>query len=319
MSEGIVYLVGAGPGDPGLITLKGAECIRRADVIVMDRLASRALLRHARTDAEVLYVGKEAGRHTLPQEQINETLVSLASTGKVVVRLKGGDPFVFGRGGEEAQALAQAGVRFEVVPGVTSAVAGPAYAGIPVTHRRSASSLVIATGHEEPGKPQSAVDYAALARAGDTLVLLMGMGRLREIAAQLTANGRDPTTPVALVRWGTTPRQEVLTGTLADIADRAKAESFGPPAVIVVGRVVDLRESLRWFDVRPLFGKRIVVTRSRSQASALVEQLAAQGADPIEFPVIKTLPPQDFGPLDDAIRSLHGYDWIVFASPNAVD
>jgi uroporphyrinogen III methyltransferase/synthase len=317
--EGVVYLVGAGPGDPGLITLKGMDCLRRADVVVVDRLADPALLRHMRAGAEVLYVGKESSRHTLPQDQINERLVDLAREGKAVVRLKGGDPFVFGRGGEEAEALVAAGVRFEVVPGVTSAVAAPAYAGIPVTHRGLSSSVAIVTGHEDPTKAESAVDLARLARATDTLVFLMGMGRLREIAAELVAHGRPATTPVALVRWGATARQGVLVGSLADIAQRAEAAGFGAPVVIVVGEVVRLREKLRWFDNRPLFGKRIVVTRSRAQASDMAALLAERGAEPIEFPVIRIAPPDDFGPLDAAIERLGSYDWIIFASPNAAD
>jgi uroporphyrinogen III methyltransferase/synthase len=317
--EGVVYLVGAGPGDPGLITLRGVDCLGRADVVVVDRLVDPALRRHAREGAEVLYVGKESSRHTLPQEQINEMLVGLAREGKTVVRLKGGDPFVFGRGGEEAAALAEAGVRFEVVPGVTSAVAAPAYAGIPVTHRGLSSSVAIVTGHEDPAKAESSVDLARLARAADTLVFLMGMGRLKEIAAELVAHGRPPTTPVALVRWGATARQEVLIGSLADIAERAEAQGFGAPVVIVVGEVVRLREKLRWFDNRPLFGKRIVVTRSRAQASDLAALLAERGAEPIEFPVIRIAPPDDFGALDPAIERLGSYDWVIFASPNAVD
>ncbi len=316
---GRVYLVGAGPGDPALITLKGLECLRRADVVVLDRLASPRLLEHAPAGVEVVYVGKEPRRHTLKQEEINRLLVELARQGKTVVRLKGGDPFVFGRGGEEAEALAAAGVPFEVVPGVTSVTAAPAYAGIPVTHRGLASSVAFVTGHEDPGKDESAINWEHLARGVDTICFAMGVGHLPEIAEQLMRHGRSGDTPAALVRWGTTPRQEVLTGTLATISRQAQDADFRPPAIIVVGEVARLRETLRWYDDRPLFGRRIVVTRARAQASELAELLEAQGTEVIEFPVIKLVPPPSYEALDAAIARLAEYDWAIFTSPNAID
>ena len=319
MAKGIVYLVGAGPGDPGLITLRGLECLRRADVIVMDRLAPQALLRHARPDATLIDVGKRPDRHLMPQEEINALLVQQGQAGKTVVRLKGGDPFVFGRGGEEAEALAAAGVPFEVVPGVSSTIAAPAYAGIPVTHRGIASSVAIITGHEDPTKAESAIDFSKLACAVDTIVFAMGVGRLRSIADELMAHGRPRSTAVAIISWGTTARQAVVTGSLDSIADEAERAGIKPPAIILVGEVAKLRETLRWFDNRPLFGKRIVVTRAREQASELVELLAAQGAEPIPLPVIRITRAEDLGDLDRAIAQLDAYDWIAFTSPNGVD
>ncbi|MFQ6132377.1 MAG: uroporphyrinogen-III C-methyltransferase [Armatimonadota bacterium] len=319
MARGIVYLVGAGPGDPGLITLKGVRCLQKSDVIVLDRLASPGLLDHARADVEVIYVGKQAAQHTMRQEQINQLLVDLAREGKVVTRLKGGDPFVFGRGGEEAEALAQAGAAFEIVPGVTSLTAAPAYAGIPVTHRGCASSVALVTGHEDPTKQASALNWEHLAQGTDTICFAMGMGNLPEIAARLIEHGRPPHTPVALVRWGTTPRQEVLAGRLDGIARQAQEAGFKAPAIILVGEVARLRGSLRWFDDRPLFGKRIVVTRTRAQASELVHLLREQGAEAIEFPVIRIVPPESYQELDAGIARMDSYDWLVFTSPNAID
>jgi len=319
MARGIVYLVGAGPGDPGLITLKGLRCLQRSDVVVLDRLAPRELLAHAPAHVEVIFVGKQADRHTMPQEQINQLLIDLARQGKVVTRLKGGDPFVFGRGGEEAEALAEAGVPFEVVPGVTSLLAAPAYAGIPVTHREYASSVALVTGHEDPAKEASALNWQHLACATDTICFAMGMGNLPDIAARLIEHGRPPTTPVALVRWGTWPRQEVLEGTLETIARQAQEADFQAPAIILVGEVARLRGKLRWFDNRPLFGKRIVVTRAREQASELVELLREQGAEAIEFPVIRIVPPASYDDLDAALARLDSYDWLIFTSPNAIE
>jgi uroporphyrinogen III methyltransferase/synthase len=319
-APGIVYLVGGGPGDPGLITVRGLECIRRADVLVYDRLIGEPLLAEARPDCERIYVGKQASRHALRQEEINALLVERCRAGRVVTRLKGGDPFVFGRGGEEAEALAAAGLPFEVVPGVTSAIAAPAYAGIPVTHRALTSSVHIITGHEDPTKAESRLAWERIAPGEDTLVFLMGMERLGAIAGQLVEHGRPAETPVALVQWGTTPRQRTLTGTLADIAARAAEAGFEAPAVIVVGEVVRLRERLAWFDRRPLFGKRVLVTRARAQASVLSEQLAALGATPIELPAIRILPTADDGPLDAALDRLASadYEWAVFSSVNGV-
>ncbi len=326
---GTVFLVGAGPGDPGLLTLAGRAALARADVVVYDRLAHPSLLGHAPERAERIFVGKEAQRHALPQPEINALLAERAQSGKTVVRLKGGDPFVFGRGGEEAEYLQKRGIPFVVVPGVTSAIAAAAYAGIPVTHRDAASSFAVVTGHERDDARESGGRAAGgaegrrrwdrIAWAADTLVFLMGVEALPEIAARLMENGREPTTPVALVEWGTWPRQRVAVGTLADIVEVARAEKIKPPAVTIVGEVVRWREALRWFDTGPLFGKRVLVTRAREQASALSEQLRALGAEAVEFPTIRIEPPADgFAALDEALRRLQSYDWVVFTSANGV-
>jgi uroporphyrinogen III methyltransferase/synthase len=317
-SKGLVYLVGSGPGDPGLITVKGLACLQKADVIVHDRLVSPGLLRQAPQGCEMIDVGKSPQWHTLPQEAINALLVERALAGKVVVRLKGGDPFLFGRGGEEAEALAAAGVPFEVVPGVTSAIAAPAYAGIPVTHRHHTSTVTVVTGHEDPTKADSSLDWQKLATGVGTLVLLMGVGNLPQIVAKLIEHGRDPRTPVAIVQQGTEPHQRTVTGTLADIVKKARDAGIKPPAVTIVGEVVALREKLRWFDTKPLFGKRVLVTRSREQASALSERLRELGAEPLEYPAIKIAPPKDMTPLDEAIARLPTYDWLIFTSANGV-
>lgn len=316
-AAGIVYLVGGGPGDPGLITVHGLDRIRRANVLVYDRLVAETLLAEAHPDCERVYVGKQASRHALRQEEINELLVARCRAGQVVTRLKGGDPFVFGRGGEEAAALAAAGLPFEVVPGVTSAVAAPAYAGIPVTHRALTSSVHIITGHEDPTKVESRLRWEHIAPGDDTLVFLMGVERLDAIANQLVAHGRPATTPVAVVQWGTWPRQRTVTGSLADIAARVAAAGLEAPAVTVVGEVVRLRESLAWFDRRPLFGKRVLVTRARAQASALSDRLTTLGAIAIELPTIRIVPGDD-GPLDAALTRLASVDWVIFASVNGV-
>ncbi|MEW6635735.1 MAG: uroporphyrinogen-III C-methyltransferase [Actinomycetota bacterium] len=316
----MIYLVGGGPGDPGLFTVKGVRCLREADAVVYDRLAPEALLAHAPPEAERIYVGKRPGRPTMPQEEINDLLVRLGREGKTVVRLKGGDPYIFGRGGEEALALLEAGLPFEVVPGVTSGVAAPAYAGIPVTHRGLAASVAFVTGHEDPTKGRTDVDWGRVANGADTLVLYMGVGRLREISASIVAAGRSPETPVAVVRWGTVPEQRTVTGTLADIAERVEEAGLGPPAITVVGDVVTLREKgLDWYERRPLFGRRIVVTRARAQAGELSAELGRLGAEVLEFPTIEIRPPEDFGPLDAAIRDLDSFDWIVFTSVNGVE
>jgi uroporphyrinogen III methyltransferase/synthase len=316
--SGIVYLVGAGPGDPDLITVRGLECIRRAQVLVYDRLIGERLLDGASPDCELVYVGKQASRHAMRQEEINALLVERCRAGLIVTRLKGGDPFVFGRGGEEAEALVAAGLHFEVVPGVTSAVAAPAYAGIPVTHRALASSVRIITGHEDPTKAESRLAWEHIAPGEDTLVFLMGMERIEQIAGRLIAHGRPATTPVAVVQWGTHARQRTLTGSLADIAGRVAEAGLTAPAVIVVGEVVRLRERLRWFDNRPLSGKRVLVTRARAQASALSQRLAELGAEPIELPAIRIAPPADNAPLDAALARLSTFDWVFFTSVNGV-
>ena len=318
VSKGKVFLVGAGPGDPGLITVKGLQCIEAADVVVYDRLVDSRLLGRAGPDAELIDVGKVPGEGGSKQADLNSLLVQKAKQGKRVVRLKGGDPFVFGRGGEEADALQQEGVAFEVVPGVTSAIAAPAYAGIPLTHRGVASSFTVVTGTEMPGKGASTVDWGALAKQPGTLVVLMGWENLPAIVEGLMRHGKGPETPIALVRWGTEPYQETVVGTLSDIVDRAADSGLKPPVVAVVGQVVQLREKLRWFDNQPLFGKRILVTRTRSQAGVLSRLLAERGAEAIELPTIEIGPIDDHRELDDAIRNLGRYEWVVFSSANAV-
>jgi len=317
VEKGIVFLVGAGPGDPGLITLKGLDALRSADVVVYDALANPRLLREARADAELISVGKRGGHHTMKQEEINKLLVAKGLEGKRVCRLKGGDPFVFGRGGEEALALAEAGVPFEVVPGITAGIAAPACAGIPVTHRGCTSSLAFITGHEDPTKEASGLAWDKLATGVGTLVVYMGVKNLPVVVERLTANGRPPDTPAAVIQWGTMPRQRTITGTLADIVERAA--DIEAPAVLVVGEVAGLRDRLRWFENRPLFGRRIVVTRSRTQASELSRRLEALGAEVIEMPTIAIEPPADYGPLDAAIAALETFDWVVFTSVNGVD
>ncbi|MDM8552059.1 uroporphyrinogen-III C-methyltransferase [Desulfobacterales bacterium HSG2] len=313
-----VYLIGAGPGDPGLITVKGLECIETADVIIYDYLASPTLLKYAPRNAEMIYVGKKGGDHTLSQDGINALIAEKAKAGNIVTRLKGGDPFIFGRGGEEAEILVREGIPFEIVPGVTSAIAAPAYAGIPLTHREFTSTVAFVTGHEDPTKKESGIDWASLAKGVGTLVFLMGVKNLPNITGRLLEHGRSPDTPVALVRWGTTSGQVTVTGKLDTIVDRVKEAGLKAPAIIVVGDVVRLRETLKWFENRPLMGKRIVVTRAREQASDLVKRLSDLGAECIECPTIKVAPPDDRTPLETAIENLPVYEWIVFTSVNGV-
>ncbi len=319
MSVGKVYLVGAGAGDPGLLTLRGREALERCQVVLYDRLANPRLLDFAPPTAERVFVGKQPGRVAYTQEEINQLLVDHALAGRTVCRLKAGDPFVFGRGGEEALACVEAGVSFEVVPGVTSAIAAPAYAGIPVTHRNVATSFAVITGHENPDKPETQVDWAKLAGAADTLIFLMGVGNLPEIVRELTAHGRPTSTPVALVRWGTWPRQQTVQGTLADIVEVVAQSGLKPPAVTIVGEVVALRQQLHWFEDRPLLGRRVIVTRSRTQASDLAERLAELGAEVIEFPVIAIEPLDADQAVRRAVADGLPYDWVVFTSTNAVE
>lgn len=313
-----VFLVGAGPGDPGLIAVRAVECLKRAHVVIYDYLADPQLLAYVPRGVEMIYVGKKAGRHTLRQEGINSLLVEKGASGRIVVRLKGGDPFVFGRGGEEGKALHRAGIPFEVVPGITAGISVPCYAGIPVTHRGVSSSMAFITGHEDSAKAESSIHWEHLAQAVDTLIFYMGVGNLPSIVERLIRNGRDPQTPVAVIRWGTKPRQQTVTGTLRTIADVVKREGIGPPAITVVGEVVGLREGLRWFEQRPLFGKSIVNTRSRSQASALTTRLAALGAEVVELPTIEIVPAGEDSDLGDLVKSTMDYDWILFTSPNGV-
>ena len=318
LRAGTVYLVGAGPGDPELITLKGAECLAQADVIIYDHLLSKELLDMAPPGSERIYAGKTTYRHVLEQDEINRLLVEKARQGKTVVRLKGGDSFVFGRGGEEAEFLVSHHIPYEIVPGVSSAIAAPAYAGIPVTHRKMASSFAVVTGHEDPHKRGSSIAWEKLATGVDTLVFLMGMQNLSEITARLRKFGRPPGTPVAVIKDGTTPRQKTVSGNLDNITDRVKKSGLGPPAVIVVGEVAGLRKKLRWFDNRPLSGRRILVTRSRQQAGVLSKLLRQRGAEPVELPVIDIRPLTDFTRLDKAIAHLDRYQWAVFTSINGV-
>lgn len=311
----MVYLVGAGAGDIGLLTLKACEVLRSADVVIYDRLADDAILNFC-ADAKKIYVGKEAGRHTLKQVEINQLLVDEARKNKIVVRLKGGDPFVFGRGGEEALYLRENDLPFEIIPGVTSAVSVPAYAGIPVTHRGISTSFAVVTGHEDPNKPKSTINWEKISTAVDTLIFLMGIGNLPQIVAKLIENGRAPDTPAALIRWGTKNNQEVFVTTLKD----APNVKISPPAIFVVGEVVNLREKLKWFDNKILFGKKILVTRARSQASKLSRALKNLGAAVIECPTIKiTAPTDNFAAIDAAIKNLRDFDWIIFTSANGVE
>lgn len=319
MKPGIVYLIGAGPGDRGLITVRGLECLRRADVVVYDYLANPAFLDEAPAAAEHHYVGKTRGRHQAPQEEINALLEAKAREGKTVARLKGGDPYVFGRGGEEALHLHRCGIPFEIVPGVTAGFAAAAYAGIPLTHRDFTTSLALVTGHEDPDKKMSSLDWSKLATGVGTLVFYMGMANLPLIVRELMAHGRPASTPVAVVRWATTPRQQTLTGTLADIVVQVRETGLKPPAVIIVGEVIRLREELQWFENRPLFGRRIVVTRTAEQAGDFNRLLEEQGALPIGCPVIEIVPPQNWQEVDAAIAGLSSTDYLVLTSANGVD
>ncbi|HBE95550.1 MAG TPA: uroporphyrinogen-III C-methyltransferase [Verrucomicrobiales bacterium] len=320
MSEqGICYLVGAGPGDVGLVTLKAKECIEKCDVLVYDALSSAELLSWAKKGCELIFAGKRAADHAIPQDQINELIVEKSLQGKVVTRLKGGDPMIFGRGGEEAAELAEAGVPFEIVPGISSTIAGPAYAGIPVTHRDHCSQLTIFTGHEDPTKGDTSLDFEHLAKTPGTKVFVMGVGRLRGICEELVKGSADPTTPIALTRWATTGNHRTVQGTLETIADIVEEANFKSPAVAVIGGVVKERERINWFETRPLFGKKIVVTRTREQAGGLSKRLGELGADVIELPTIQIEPPKDKRDFAQMVADCHTYDWLVFTSPNGVE
>ena len=317
-SRGTVYLVGAGPGDPGLITVRAVERLRAADVVVYDALVHPDLLDHAPPEAERIFMGKRAGRPSAGQEAINELLVRLSGSHRRIVRLKGGDPFVFGRGGEEAVVLRAAGVPFEVVPGVTAAVAASAYAGIPVTHRGLASSVAFVTGHEDPEKDESDVDWEHLARGVGTVVFYMGLRRLEANLARLREAGRSGDTPAAAIQWGTLPLQRTVVGTVDTLPRLVSEAGLGAPAITIVGDVVRLREQLAWFEARPLFGRQVVVTRARAQASDLVARLSEMGAEVIQFPTIRVIQAPDVEPLREAARRAGSYDWIVFTSVNGV-
>src|SRR5262245_40964379 len=316
---GRVYLIGAGPGDPDLITIKGVRCLETSSCVVYDYLVNTDLLKYAPQSAELIHVGKKGGEAHISQDQINALIVQKAQNGMTVARLKGGDPFIFGRGGEEAAALAEAGVRFEVVPGVTSGYAAPAYAGIPVTHRDFSPSVTFITGHEDPSKDDSFIDWEALAHSRGTLVFFMGVKNLPEIVEKLLQHGRTPNTPIALIQWGTHVRQEVLTSTLDSIVQQVRLSGFSAPAIIVVGDVVRLREQIKWFESRPLFGKRILITRPKAQAEPLRAQLAELGAEVILFPTVQVREPASWQPLDEAIQNINRYQWLIFTSVNGVE
>jgi uroporphyrinogen III methyltransferase / synthase len=315
---GKVYLVGAGPGDPGLLTLKGKACLEQADVVLYDYLANSVLLQYAPATAQRIYVGRRGRGQYQDQADINRLLIECAQKGNVVIRLKGGDPFVFGRGGEEAEAVAAAGIDFEIVPGVTAAIAVPAYAGIPVTHRTLASTVTFVTGHEDPTKTAALLDWPKLASASGTLVFMMGMKNLPSIVAQLRSEGRSPDTPVAAIRWGTKADQQTIIGTLVDIVAKTEAVHLEPPTVVVVGEVVQLRGQLNWFETKPLFGKRILLTRAQEQMKEVSQLLMAYGAEPVEAPTIQIIPPASWQAIDDAITCLTSYQWLIFTSVNGV-
>ena len=322
MNKGKVYLVGAGPGDPKLITVRGLQCLQECDVVVYDRLASPRLLLHVKPEAERIYVGKLPDRHTMKQEEINQLLVDLALQGKTVTRLKGGDPTIFGRVGEEAELLYDHGILFEIVPGITSAIAVPAYAGIPVTHRDLASSLSIITGHESPDKLDRSIHWDKVTNATGTLIFLMGVAKIGYIAEQLIRHGKPSDTPVALVRWGTRVEQQTVVGTLNTIEQIVKETNFKPPAVIIVGEVVLQREKLKWFENKPLFGVRVLVTRARAQASELSQAIEELGGEPCEFPVIDIREPSDpavIRLIQESLSAAASYDWLMFTSVNGVE
>ncbi|MDA8168812.1 MAG: uroporphyrinogen-III C-methyltransferase [Nitrospiraceae bacterium] len=314
-AKGKVYLVGAGPGDIGLITLKGVDCLKRADVVVYDFHLNAQVLNYIKRDAEFIYAGKRGGHHTMTQEEINRTLVERAGRGKMVCRLKGGDPFVFGRGGEEAEALVEAGIEFEVVPGVSSSVAAPAYAGIPLTHRKISSSFAVVPGYEDVTKEGSAINWEKLATGVGTLVFLMAVKNIDELSRKLIQYGRPLETPVAVIRWGTRPEQKTVVTTLAGLPREVREKEIKPPAVVVIGEVVRLREKLKWYEDKPLFGHRVLLTREHREG---FEELAELGAEIMEFPTLEIEPPDDWSALDEALGSLGSYDWIIFTSANGV-
>ena len=319
MTTGFVHLVGAGPGDPGLLTVRGRDCLRAAEVVIYDYLANPLLLNHAPEKAEKIYVGKVRGNHSLPQEETNSLLAERAASGKLVVRLKGGDPYIFGRGGEEAAYLKARGISFEVIPGVTAGFAAAAYAGIPLTHRDVTTSVALLTGHERPERKLSSLDWEQLATGLGTLIFYMGLTNLKLISEELIRHGRSPQTPVAVVQWATLPRQRTQIGTLETIVEDVARAGIEPPAVIVIGEVVNYRESLRWYDNLPLFGKRFLITRPRSQAAEFVDKLQQQGAETICIPTIEIAPPDDLQPLDQAIKHISTFDSLILTSVNGVE
>ncbi|HKQ67733.1 MAG TPA: uroporphyrinogen-III C-methyltransferase [Polyangiaceae bacterium] len=316
---GKVYLIGAGPGDPGLLTLRGARLLGKADVVLYDALAHPALLEHARPGAELRHVGKRYGEESFSQDAINAEIVALAKAGRIVARLKGGDPLLFARGAEEIEALANAAIPFEIVPGITSPIGAAAYAGISLTHRDLSSSVAFITGTESPGKERTAHDWSKLATATQTLCVIMGMKRLPEITAALLAHGRDPKTPAVAVQWGTWARQAVLEATVSDIAERAQAANITNPSVVVIGEVASLRRRMRWFDQKPLFGKRIVVTRPRHQANETAREIRERGAEAVLLPAIEIAPPPDEAAFESALDRLGDYALVAFTSANGAE
>ncbi|MBW2505759.1 MAG: uroporphyrinogen-III C-methyltransferase [Deltaproteobacteria bacterium] len=316
----MVYLVGAGPGDPGLITVRGKQLLERAEVVIYDYLASKKLLKYVPRDAEFIYAGKRGGvKHTHTQEEINRMLIDRALSGRRVIRLKGGDPFIFGRGGEEIEELVKEGISFEVVPGVTSATAAATYAGIPITHRQYTSTVAFVTGHEDPTKPDSNIAWDKLATGVGTIVVYMGIKNLESITKKVIKYGRDPKTPVAVVRWASTSEQRTVVGNLENIASIVRKNNIKPPSLVVIGEVVNLRDTLNWYENRPLFSKRVVVTRTRDQASELVTLLESYGAECLEYPTISLEPVPSYEVLDQALSELETYHWLLFTSINAVD
>lgn len=313
--KGKVYIVGAGPGDAGLFTVKGLRCLQRADVVVYDFHLNAQVLNYINHEAEFIYAGKRGGLHSMTQEQINHTLIKNAEEGKIICRLKGGDPFVFGRGGEEAEALSKKGIEFEIVPGVSSAIAAPAYAGIPLTHRLYSSSFAVVPGYEDPTKGESSIDWTKLATGVGTIVFLMAVKNIAFVCKKLIENGRSPETPVAVIRWGTRAEQTTVVGNLKDIAELINEKDIMPPAVMVVGDVVNLRENLKWYENKPLFGQRVLVTREHSEGFERLEDL---GAEIIEFPTVRIVPPLDWTGLDRAIDRIESYNWLIFTSINGV-
>ncbi|MEW6713831.1 MAG: uroporphyrinogen-III C-methyltransferase [Nitrospirota bacterium] len=313
--KGKVYIVGAGPGDIGLFTVKGLKYLKKAEVVVYDFHLNAQILNYINHDAEFIYAGKRGGHHTMTQDEINRTIVEKAKEGKVICRLKGGDPFVFGRGGEEAEALANEGIEFEVVPGVSSSVAAPAYAGIPLTHRLYSSSLTVVPGYEDTTKEESSINWDALAKGAGTIVFLMAVKNISLVCLKLIENGKSPDTPVAVIRWGTRSDQKTIVSNLKDIARIVEERDIKPPAVMVVGEVVKLREKLKWYENKPLFGRRVLVTREHSEGFEALEDL---GAEVIEFSTIKIVPPENWGELDAAIDKIESYNWLIFTSANGV-
>lgn len=313
MKKGKVYLIGAGPGDIGLLTVKGMKCLQKAEAVVYDFHLNAQILNYINHDAEFIYAGKRGGHHAMTQDEINQALVEKAKEGKIVCRLKGGDPFVFGRGGEEAEVLVNEGIEFEVIPGVSSSIAAPAYAGIPLTHRQYSSSFAVITGNEDITKPESSIDWSKFANGFDTLVFLMGVKNIGAITSKLIEHGKPPDAPTAVVRWGTRPDQKTVVSTLKDIAGLVKEENIKPPAVMVVGNVVKLRDTLKWYENKPLFGHRILITREYTKDYEPLEDL---GAEIFEFPTIEIAPPESYKELDESIDKVETYNWIIFTSAN---